>query len=185
MNAKGKVMKSEQRRRFVNIITRESVVQPIPNSIEKHYDGKSMITETDAKGNITYASKRFCDMTGYDRKTLVGMPHSIVRHPDMPVGLFKGLWNTILDKKIWRGYIKSLCKDGSYFWALVYIQPKLDDDGNILGFVATRKDAYPKTLEEIKAKYEELQGPEHIDDPYFSSFELYFGDDIADFTKRA
>ena len=174
----------EPRRVFVNQHTRIRIEQPIPTTIEKHYDGKSMITETDIDGVITYASRRFCDMTGYDRKTLVGMPHSIVRHPDMPVGLFRGMWNTILAKQVWRGYIKNLCSDGSYFWALTYIQPKLDNDGNIIGFVASRKDAYPKALEEVQAKYAELQGPEHIDDPYFENFALYLGEDIADFTSR-
>jgi aerotaxis receptor len=174
----------EYKRILVNEITREKIVQPSPTDKEKIYDGKTMITETDKQGVITYANRRFCEMTGYDKKTLIGMPHSIVRHPDMPVGLFKGLWQTILDKKIWRGYIKSLCKDGSYFWALVYIQPKLDEHGDIVGFVANRKDAYPKTLEEVKAKYAELQGPEHIDDPYFKSFALYLGDDIGSFEKK-
>jgi len=175
----------EARRKFINEITREVVYQPEARDIEKTYDGKSMITETDTSGIITYASRRFCELTGYDKKTLIGMPHSIVRHPDMPVGLYKGLWNTILDKKIWRGYIKSLCRDGSYFWALVYIQPKLDNDGNIVGFIANRKDAYPKALEEIKEKYAELQGAEHIDHPYFSKFALYLGDHIADFDRHA
>jgi len=170
-------------RKFVNEITRENIVQPEPRDSEKSYDGKSMITETDISGVITYASRRFCELTGYDRKILVGMAHSVVRHPEMPVGLFKGLWNTILDKKVWRGYIKNLCRDGSYFWALVYIQPKVNDDGDIVGFIANRKEVNPKELEEVKEYYARYRGPEYIDHPYFKKFALYLREETAGFNR--
>ncbi|SFV90885.1 SIGNAL-TRANSDUCTION SENSOR PROTEIN-PAS/PAC domain [hydrothermal vent metagenome] len=169
---------------YTNVLTRETFKKPKPTSILKHYDGKPMITETDLEGGITYASRRFQDFTGYSKQELVGLPHSIVRHPDMPEGLFYAMWKIIQEKKVWRGYIKSLCRDGSYFWALVYIQPKLDSEGKHIGYVANRKDAYPKSIEQAEKKYAELFGLDHKYDSYFMGMELYHGDDLASFANR-
>jgi PAS domain S-box-containing protein len=169
---------------FINKYTQETFTRPSPTDINKHYDGAAMISETDTEGTITYANRKFLDFVGYSKSELVGLPHSIIRHPDMPKGLFYGMWKIIKSKKVWRGYIKSLCRDGSYFWALVYIQPKLDSEGNLVGYVASRRDAYPRAVEEIEQKYKELQGPEHMHDEFFLSAELFHGDELATFQGR-
>ena len=169
---------------FTNTRTGVKYVQPKATSIEKKYSGDPMITETDTKGILTYANRRFCDFTGFSRRELVGMPHSIMRHPDIPKGVYKAMWEIISQKKVWRGYLKSLCRDGSYYWALVYIQPKLDGMGNIKGFIASRRDAYPEAIMEVSKKYRELQEDTHIDDPYFKRMELYHGKDLATFASR-
>jgi aerotaxis receptor len=169
---------------FVNKYTQETFTKPIPTSISKVYDGSAMISETDPEGVITFANRKFLDFVGYEKKELVGLPHSIIRHPDMPKGLFFAMWKIIRAKKVWRGYIKSLCRDGSYFWALVYIQPKLDSEGNLVGYVASRRDAYPKAIEEIEKKYIQLQGVEHMHDEYFLTSELFHGDELATFDAR-
>jgi len=169
---------------FVNKYTQETYDKPEPLEVNKFYDGSAMISETDTDGIITYANRKFLDFVGFTKKEIVGLPHSIIRHPDMPKGLFYGMWKIIKQKKVWRGYIKSLCRDGSYFWALVYIQPKLDSHGNVIGYVANRRDAYPKVIEEIEKKYEELQGIEHMHDEYFLSAELFHGDELATFNSR-
>jgi len=170
---------------FVNKYTQETFNKPEPVNIDKGYDGSAMISETDTEGVITYANRKFLEFVGYDKKEIIGLPHSIIRHPDMPKGLFFSMWKIIKSKKVWRGYIKSLCRDGSYFWALVYIQPKLDSEGNIVGYVANRRDAYPKAIEEAAKKYAELQGPEHMHDEYFLSAELFHGDELATFGSRS
>jgi aerotaxis receptor len=169
---------------FTNTITGWKYIQPKPKELEKAYEGDLMITETDADGIITYANRKFLEFTGFERKELVGMPHSIMRHPDNPQGVYKAMWEIISQKKVWRGYIKSLCRDGSYYWALVYIQPKLDGMGNIKGFIASRRDAYPSAVKEVENKYRQLQGSEHIDDPYFKRMELYHGSELATFESR-
>lgn len=169
---------------FTNIMTGVQYVRPPLKDVEKQYDGELMITETDLEGYITFANRKFCEFTGFDRKLIKGMPHNIMRHPDMPQGVFKAMWEIISQKKIWRGYIKSLCADGSYYWALVYIQPKLDNQGRIKGFVASRRDAYPEAIKDVEAKYQALQGEEHIDDPYFHRMELYHGEGLATFDER-
>ncbi len=170
---------------FTNTITGTQYVQPKPNNNEKHYDGSAMITETDLNGIITYANRKFLEFTGFERKELIGMPHSIVRHPDMPKGVYKAMWEIISQKKIWRGYIKSLCKDGSSYWALVYIQPKLDTRGNVIGYAASRRDAYPSARLEVESKYLRLKEDEYLDDPYFKRMALHLGDGLARFDTFA
>jgi len=169
---------------FTNTITGYQFVQPKPRSLERKYDGELMITETDTSGIITYANRKFLEFTGFERRELVGMPHSITRHPDNPKGVYKAMWEIISQKKVWRGYIKSLCKDGSYYWALVYIQPKLDGMGNIKGFIASRRDAYEEAIREVERQYFALHDDMHINDPYFKRMELYHGSDLATFQSR-
>ncbi|WP_067330838.1 PAS domain-containing protein [Sulfurovum riftiae] len=169
---------------FTNTITGQKYVQPKPSRPEKKYEGGMMITETDLNGIITYANRKFLEFSGFSRRELIGMPHSIMRHPDNPKGVYKAMWEIISQKKVWRGYIKSLCRDGSYYWALVYIQPKLDGMGNIKGYIASRRDAYPSAISEVEKKYQQLQGDEHMDDPYFKRMELHHGEGLATFESR-
>jgi len=169
---------------FYNRYSHEAFSKPVPTDNSKIYDGSVMISETDLEGVITYTNKKFRNFVGYEKREIVGLPHNIIRHPDMPEGLFYAMWKIIRQKKVWRGYVKSLCRDGSHFWALVYIQPKLDAQGKHIGYVANRKNAYASSIEEVEKKYAELLGPEHKYDPYFETMELYHGDELATFVQR-
>jgi len=75
-----------------------------------------IISRTDLAGNITYVNETFCDISGYDEDELIGKPHSIVRHPDMPSAAFADMWETIQNKKQWIGVVKNLRKDKGYYW---------------------------------------------------------------------
>jgi len=75
-----------------------------------------IISRTDLKGNITYANEVFCDISGYTVEELVGKPHNIVRHPDMPSSVYKNLWETIQGKQQWSGIVKNLRKDKGFYW---------------------------------------------------------------------
>ncbi len=164
---------------FTNTVTNMKFVQAKPIDINKIYEGKAMITETDTEGIITYANRNFLEFNAFERKELVGLPHSILRHPDMPKGVFRAMWKIISQKKVWRGYVKNMCRDGTYYWALVYIQPKLDENGDIIGYIANRRDAYPDAIKDVEEKYTALKGDEHMDDEYFMRTELYHGEDVA------
>lgn len=165
---------------LTNRLTKRQMVLPKPIESEiTLYDNSLLITETDADGYITYANRRFCTVSGYTKEELIGVSHMITRHPDMPVGLFYAMWEIIRAKKIWRGYIKNLAKEGKYFWSLMYVQAKLDEDGKIVGYTATRKKAYEASCEEAEAKYKDLQGKAHIGDEYFMRAELFHGDELA------
>jgi len=110
-------------------------------------------SKTDHHGVITYVSDAFCELTGYSKEELIGETHAIIRHPDTPKEVFKELWKTIIGKKVYEGEIKNIKKNGEEFWVSSYIQPELDENGDILGFIAYRKDiTHEKTLENINKK---------------------------------
>jgi aerotaxis receptor len=75
-----------------------------------------IISRTDLNGNITYANETFCEISAYSLDELIGKPHSIVRHPDMPKSVFSDLWETISEKKQWKGVVKNLRKDNGFYW---------------------------------------------------------------------
>jgi aerotaxis receptor len=165
---------------IINIRTGVRHVQAIPLQKEiEVFDRSVLISETDIDGFIVYTNRRYLSITGFEEKELIGAPHKIVRHPDIPRGVFRAMWKIIMDKKIWRGYIKHLCKDGSYFWTLSYVQAKLDSDGVIIGFVSTGKIAYEENRAEVEEKYKKLMGSQHIDNKYFMASESYYETQIA------
>ena len=112
---------------------------------------KYVITShTDAQGFITYTSKAFCRISQYSEDELIGRPHSIVRHSDMPKSLYQDLWKTIRQGKSWQGEIKNRAKDGSAYWVDVNIEPQFDADQNVTGYVAVRQDITDhKRIEEL------------------------------------
>ena len=162
-----------------NAVTGEKILKSLPVDEEVFFGGGVMITETDTNGIITYANRRFREVTGFSKQELIGAPHSISRHPDMPKGAFRGIWKTIVDKKIWNGYIKNIRRDGRFYWVDVFIQPKVDANDNIIGYAATRRIANPEAVKEIEEKYIELRGDECIEHKFFMSGELICGDEIA------
>ncbi|PHS38769.1 MAG: aerotaxis receptor Aer [Sulfurovum sp.] len=132
-----------------------------------------MISETDTEGIITYTNRHFREITGFTKEELIGSPHSINRHPDMPKGVFRAMWKIISAKKVWRGYVKNIRKDGKFYWTLVYVQAKLDENAEIIGFIASRKIAYPETIKEVEEIYTKYQGDEYIDNKIFMASEGY------------
>ena len=78
--------------------------------------GEVIISRTDLKGVITYANDTFAEISGYLPEELIGKPHNILRHPDMPKSVYKNLWETIKAEKAWQGYVKNLRKDKGYYW---------------------------------------------------------------------
>jgi len=100
----------------------------------------SIVSKTDLKGNITYVNQTFCEISGYKESELIGQPHNIVRHPDVPKSVFRELWNTIQDKKIWQGVVKNRTKAGNSYYVKATVSPILDTNGNIIEYIAVRHD---------------------------------------------
>lgn len=126
---------------------------PVPTDVEVKFEGGNMITETDLRGRITYVNRLFMQMTGYSKEELIGKPHSIIRHPDMPKCCFRTMWESVMKGETWEGYVKNLRKDGAYYWVDVIVTPKYDENGVHCGYIAVRKPPGELTLEEMKAKY--------------------------------
>jgi PAS domain S-box-containing protein len=132
------------------------IKRPDPIDEEVLFDGRSLISETDLKGNITFVNRKFVEMTGYSKEEAVGEPHNILRHPDMPKAAFAQMWKVIREGKIWDGYVKNLRKDGKYYWVIVHIVPKKDEDGNIVGYIASRKMPDRSMLRTVEAEYKKM-----------------------------
>ena len=102
-------------------------------------DLSSIVSKTDKKGIITYVNDKFCQVSKYSRDELIGKPHNIVRHPDMPKEAFKDMWDTIKNKKkIWQGVVKNRAKDGSFYYVNATVGPILDQNGEIQEYIALR-----------------------------------------------
>ncbi len=103
-------------------------------------DRSSIVSKTDKRGIITFVNDKFCEISGYSYTELIGMPHNIVRHPDMPKEVFKEMWKTILAGNVWEGIVKNRKKDGSAYWVESIINPIRDINGNIIEYIAIRRD---------------------------------------------
>ncbi len=133
---------------------------PKPINEEVIFDGRSLISETDTKGRITFVNRKFVEMSAYPKEESVGKPHSILRHPDMPKAAFAEMWKVIKSGKTWEGYVKNLRKDGKFYWVIVHIAPKFDDDKNIIGYIASRKVPERSKIKEMEKLYKQMREAE-------------------------
>ncbi len=103
-------------------------------------DESSLVSRTDINGVIEYVNDKFCETSGFSRETLIGSKHSIERHPDTPLEVFRDLWNTISVGKEWKGLIKNKKSDGSFYFKQVTIVPLKDETGRITGYISSGHD---------------------------------------------
>lgn len=101
-------------------------------------DGQLIVSVTDTKGYITHANNAFVYMSGYSKEALIGMPHYVLRHPDMPPVAFQGLWEDLAKTGRWKGYVKNLRKDGGYYWVYASIIANLRN-GQLQGYTSVRR----------------------------------------------
>ncbi len=118
-----------------------------------------IISRTDLKGIITYVNDTFASISGYEPDELIGKPHNIIRHPDMPKSIFKDLWDTLSRGDEWQGYVKNLRKDKGYYWVFAKISP-LIKDGNIIGYKSLREPVDRDKKIEMQNFYDELREKE-------------------------
>lgn len=112
----------------------------LPTKTEVFFDpGDIIVSKTDLKGRITYANKTFCDIAGYTPQELVGQPHSILRHPDMPRSVFKLLWETIERGEEVFAYVKNITRTGDFYWVFAHVTPSFDAHKQIVGFHSNRR----------------------------------------------
>jgi PAS domain S-box-containing protein len=134
------------------------------NSIEKERtfgENELIVSRTDQKGLLQYCNKLFLSISGYSEKELLGKPHSLIRHPDMPKAVFKLLWETIQTGNEIFAYVKNKCKDGAYYWVLAHVTPTYDHAGHIVGYHSNRRCPMRSSIEKITPIYKELLHIEH------------------------
>ncbi|MDX4058580.1 PAS domain-containing protein [Aliarcobacter skirrowii] len=114
-----------------------------------------LVSETDEKGVIRFANRDFCTIAEYEIEELIGKPHNVVRHKDMPKVAFKDLWETVKKGNIWTGYVKNATKNGDFYWVFATVYPFISCDGT-KGYLSCRRKASRDEIEKISKIYEEL-----------------------------
>ncbi|MCC2646850.1 MAG: putative sensor domain for methyl-accepting chemotaxis sensory transducer [Rickettsiaceae bacterium] len=134
-----------------------SVRQIHPTNKEVFFEENELIvSRTDLKGRITYCNRLFTKLSGFKEKELLGMPHSVIRHPDMPRIIFKLLWDYIANGKEIFAYVKNMCKSGDHYWVFAHVTPTYNNDGQLIGYHSNRRVPNRETLKNIEAIYAEL-----------------------------
>jgi PAS domain S-box-containing protein len=123
-------------------------------------DHEIIVSKTDPKGVITYANDVFVRVSGFTEEELLGAPHNIIRHPDMPRCVFKLLWDTIQAGQEIFAYVVNLCKSGDHYWVLAHVTPSFDDDGRIIGYHSSRRTPDREAVEKVKPLYAALKQTE-------------------------
>ncbi|MDD5330500.1 MAG: PAS domain-containing protein [Sulfuricella sp.] len=103
------------------------------------HDDDFIVSKTDLKGRILYGNRIFIELSGYSEGELLSEQHSIVRHPDMPRGIFKLMWDMLAEKKEMFAYLKNMSKDGGFYWTFGHVTPTFDDRGGITGYYSVRR----------------------------------------------
>jgi PAS domain S-box-containing protein len=143
---------------------REAIL-PLYNSIDRvvyyteietpYPDGKLIVSTTTPEGIITNVNRSFIEMSGYLEEELIGAPHSILRHPEMPPAAFKDLWETVARGEKWQGYVKNLRKDGGYYWVKATVIPNVRG-GRVVGYTSVRRKPSRTKVEECIKLYPTL-----------------------------
>ncbi len=113
-----------------------------------------LVSETDSKGIILFANDDFCKIAEYGIEELMGQPHSIVRHKDMPKKAFKSLWDTVQKGEIWTGYVKNATKSGGYYWVFATVYPFESCNGS-KGYLSCRRKASSQEINEAIELYKQ------------------------------
>lgn len=130
------------------------IVQPTGRE-QTFSENDIIVSKTDLKGVLTYVNQTFMEVSGYTEEELLGRPHNIIRHPDMPQCVFKLLWDTIERGEEIFAYVKNMCKNGDHYWVFAHVTPTFNDAKQIVGYHSNRRvpDRHQiKLFEEIYAR---------------------------------
>lgn len=124
--------------------------------LKKINENDFIVSKTDLKGRLTYCNKIFMDIAEYKEEELLGKPHSILRHPDMPKAIFKYLWEEISQKREVFAFVINKTKEGNEYWVYANITATLDYRGNIIDYYSVRRRANQKALDIIIPLYKRM-----------------------------
>ncbi|GAA6172299.1 PAS domain-containing protein [Colwellia sp. KU-HH00111] len=119
-------------------------------------DEQFIVSKTDLRGHIIYANRTFMEMSALSEDKLLNINHNIIRHPDMPKGVFKFIWMTIKKEKEFFGFVKNLRSDGRYYWVFANITPEYDVNGKLSGYLSVRRKPPISALDVIEPIYETM-----------------------------
>ncbi len=124
-----------------------------------------IVSKTDLQGRITYANRCFWAVSDYREEELIGQPHSLIRHPEMPRTVFKVLWDTIASGREIFAYVVNLTRGGDHYWVLAHVTPTFDDGGRITGYHSNRRVPERRALDLVRPLYARVLAEEnrHVD----------------------
>lgn len=132
-----------------------------PTTNERTFsEDEIIVSKTDLSGHITYANRVFLDVALYSESEVLGAPHSMVRHPDMPRSVFKLLWDTVQKKHEIFAYVKNMAKNGDFYWVFAHVTPSYAANGEITGFHSNRRSPRRDAVEKVDGLYRELLAEE-------------------------
>ena len=152
------------------------IVSPQPLLEEIVLDpNKTIMSKTNKKGVIEYANEYFMEVCGYEEFELIGQPHNIIRHPDMPKVIFKLMWEKLLNKENIHAVVKNLAKDGRFYWVITDFEVRTNEEGEITALFARRKAAPRSTIAAVENLYRKLVTIEEaknveVSQKYFEGF---------------
>ena len=119
-----------------------------------------IVTKTDLRGVITYANDVFLRLSALDEESVIGQPHNLIRHPDMPRCVFKLLWDTVQAGNELFAYVVNLAADGAHYWVLAHVTPSRDASGRLVGYHSNRRLPSRSAVTEISDIYRRLRALE-------------------------
>ena len=119
-------------------------------------DGDFIVSKTDLKGRITYANRVFMRIAGYAEYELLNVQHNIIRHPDMPRGVFRLLWNVIESGQECFAYVKNMARSGDFYWVFANVTMDRAADGKPIGYFSVRRKPSRAGIEAITPVYQEM-----------------------------
>ncbi|TGM01535.1 methyl-accepting chemotaxis protein [Leptospira jelokensis] len=128
---------------------------PITNHEVEFQEGTKITSKTDLKGIITYVNEDFLKISGYTEDELIGQPHNLIRHPDMPQEAFRDLWDTVKLQNSWVGLVKNRCKNGDYYWVDANVSP-IYEDGKHIGYMSVRTKATKSQIKNAEILYAKM-----------------------------
>jgi len=134
---------------------KNSTITPTDHEIVMQ-DGDFIVSKTDLKGRITYANRVFMKIAGYAEHELLNVQHNIIRHPDMPRGVFRLLWNVIESGQEGFAYVKNMSKNGDYYWVFANVTMDSGADGKPIGYFSVRRKPSRAGIEAITPVYREM-----------------------------
>ncbi|MDK1286433.1 methyl-accepting chemotaxis protein [Pseudoalteromonas umbrosa] len=132
------------------------VNQPVTNREQRFAPEDKLISVTDLKGTITDCNEHFINISGYSKEELIGQPHNLVRHPDMPELAFKTMWMQLKAGKPWMGMVKNRCKNGDFYWVDAYVTP-MTENGQVIGYESVRTCPSRENIARAEALYRSIQ----------------------------
>lgn len=114
-----------------------------------------LVSSTDVKGRITFVNDAFCDVAGYEREALIGAPHNLIRHIDVPSAVFADMWANLKQGNSWMGIVKNRCKNGDHYWVSAHVSPLLDNK-KVIGYESVRRKATRDEINHAQGIYDRI-----------------------------